>query len=475
MLHIGRNIVSLLVSRVAASVVLFLIYTRLAQYLGPEAAGQFGLLAGILGIFSLFVDLGMSQLVIKKISEDQEHASKYLSNYFAIQAILAVFFGLLMAGFVALGDYPGNVKNALYVASFALFLSSLSLPFKSIINGFQKLTIIAKVNFVNSMINAGMMAVAISFRQDIFFLAFISVAVSVMDLLVYGVITHRRFAKLTFNIDWSFVKQLFIWTWPFTLLTFFSIYNRIDTIMLPHLRSFEETGYYAVAYKFWDVLAFLPAVIGISLFPYFAKCLSIGAKDDARKILETYTRYMVALAVPLSVGAFMVSESVIRAFYGEQFLPASSALWILVCAVSVLLVYSPVNSLILSQQTKTATKITGFTLLFNFVTNLIFIPKYGFIAAAATTLASELIQAICYTYVVRQRVLNYSIFANFVKPVIAAGVMALAIWYMQARYEIWLVIGAGVAAYGLALIALRFFQKEDRDLLVASINFRKKV
>lgn len=475
MLHIGRNIVSLLVSRVAASVVLFLIYTRLAQYLGPEAAGQYGLLAGILSIFSLFVDLGMSQLVIKKISEDQEHASKYLSNYFAIQAVLAFVFGLIMAGFVALGDYPHEVRNALYVASFALFLSSLSLPFKSIINGFQKLTIIAKVNFVNSMVNAGMMALAIIYRQDIFFLAFISVAVSVVDLLVYSVITHRRFAKFSFNIEWGFVKQLFIWTWPFTLLTFFSIYNRIDTIMLPHLRSFEETGYYAVAYKFWDVLAFLPAIIGISLFPYFAERLSVGAKEDAKRILETYTRYMIALAVPISVGAFMVADSIVRAFYGPEFLPAATALWLLVAAVSVLLIYSPVNSLILSQQTKAATKITGFTLLFNFVTNLIFIPKYGFVAAAATTLASEILQAICYTYVVRKRVLNYQIFQNFIKPSLAAILMALVVWLLQGKLTIWFVVGLAVVAYTFGLWVLRFFQKEDRDLLIASINFKKKV
>lgn len=475
MLHIGRNIVSLLVSRVAASVVLFLIYTRLAQYLGPEAAGQFGLLAGILSIFSLFVDLGMSQLVIKKISEDQEHASKYLSNYFAIQAVLALVFGLIMAGFVALGDYPETVKHALYVASFALFLSSLSLPFKSIINGFQKLTIIAKVNFVNSMVNAGMMAIAIAFRKDIFFLAFISVAISLIDLLVYSVITHRKFAKFSFTVDWAFIRQLFIWTWPFTLLTFFSIYNRIDTIMLPHLRSFEETGYYSVAYKFWDVLAFLPAVIGISLFPYFAQCLSVGAKEDARKILETYTRYMIALAVPLSVGAFMVSDSIVRVFYGPEFLPAATALWVLVAAVSVLLIYSPVNSLILSQQTKAATKITGFTLLFNFTTNLIFIPKYGFIAAAFTTLASELIQAIMYTYVVRQRVINYRILPNFIKPIIAALGMAASIYWLQGHFDIWLVIAGGAGVYALVLVLLKFFQKEDTDLLIASINFRKKV
>src|ERR1700733_6435257 len=100
MLHIGRNILSLLISRILAAVILFLIYTRLLQYLGPEAAGQFGLLAAYLTVFNFFVDLGMQQLVIKKVSEDRTQASKYLSNYFGIQFLLGVGFMLIMDGLI---------------------------------------------------------------------------------------------------------------------------------------------------------------------------------------------------------------------------------------------------------------------------------------------------------------------------------------------------------------------------------------
>src|SRR3989344_3025359 len=145
MLHIGRNILSLIFSRVLAGLVLFLIYTRLAQYLGPEAAGQYGLLGGFLMVFSMFVDLGMSQLVIKKVSENKNDAPKFLNNYFIIQLALAFVFMLVMDLFVFFAHYPQEVKNALYVAGLGLFLSSLSLPFRSIINAYQKLTVIAKV------------------------------------------------------------------------------------------------------------------------------------------------------------------------------------------------------------------------------------------------------------------------------------------------------------------------------------------
>src|SRR3989338_6414111 len=112
MLQIGRNILSLVVSRILAGVILFLIYTRLVQYLGPEQAGQYGLLSSYLMVFSFFVDLGMSQMVIKKISEDKTHADKYLNNYFIVQFFLAVIFMIIMDVFVFFANYPNEVKQA---------------------------------------------------------------------------------------------------------------------------------------------------------------------------------------------------------------------------------------------------------------------------------------------------------------------------------------------------------------------------
>ena len=153
MLHIGRNIFSLIFSRILSGIVLFLVYTRLVQYLGPEAAGQYGLLASYMTVFSFFIDLGMSQLVIKKVSEDKTHASKYLNNYFSIQFLLAAAFMLIMDVFVYFAGYPTIVKNSLYITSLGLLLTTMSLPFRSIINAFQKLTTIPWINLIHSSIH----------------------------------------------------------------------------------------------------------------------------------------------------------------------------------------------------------------------------------------------------------------------------------------------------------------------------------
>jgi O-antigen/teichoic acid export membrane protein len=475
MLHIGRNILSLVISRILAGLILFLVYTRLAQYLGPEAAGQFGLLSGFLAVFSLFVDLGMHQLVVKKVSENKSESDKYLNNYFTVQFIMGFAFMFIMAGFVYFADYPSLVKNSLYITALGLLLASLSMPFRSIINAHQKMGIIARVNFYNSVINVGFMIAAILLSKNIFFLAFVSVAVGLFDILVYWYYTQKNFAKFRLEFDRVFIRKMVVLTLPFTLLTFFSIYNRIDTLMLPHLRSFEETGYYAAAYKFWDVLAFFPAVIGLSLYPYFAEAISRNLIDKARVSLETYTRYMIAVGVPLSVGAFALAHPMTVAFYGQEFEPASDVMWLLVLAAAVLFIYSPVNSLIISQQTKAATKITGFTLLFNFTGNLIFIPRYGIVAAGVITVCSELIQLIGYTYIIKKKVLNFHFLRNFTKPVIAAAIMYLVLHFLDEKLGIWVLIAVGGLVYAAGLLIMKFFHVQDFELFKAAINIRRQL
>jgi len=169
-----------------------------------------------------------------------------------------------------------------------------------------------------------------------------------------------------------------------------------------------------------------------------------------------------------------LAPKLIVAFYGSAFLPAASALWLLVGAVSVLFIYIPVNSMIISQKTKTATIITGCTLVFNLVTNLIFIPKYGFVAAAVITLLSELIQLTGYTIVVKYKIVQFNYLSNFLKPVIAAVIMGLALVYFK-QHNLWILILGGGIIYSISLLALRFFTRHDFEILKAAVNFRKKL
>jgi O-antigen/teichoic acid export membrane protein len=474
MQQIGRNIASLLLSRVTSGIILLLIYFRLLDYFGPDIAGQYALISGFLMIANIFVDLGMQQLIIKKVSENLSEAKWYLSNYFGIQFLLGFGFMLVLDAIAITSHYPEIVKNALYVTGLSLFISSLTYPFMAIINAYQRLHIIAIVNFINSMINVGMILLTIHLHKNIFFLSFVNLFAAVVDLIIYVYIVNRRFTKFEWKFDYNLWKGLFIVNLPFTLITIFSVYNRVDTLLIPHLRSFTENGYYGAAYKFWDTLAFIPAIVTASLYPFFSESLVKGQKDNVRKGLEAYTRYMISLALPLIVGSYLLSYRLTLTFLKAKFAPAASVLWILVAAVAVLFIYSPVNSLIISQKTKTAAKIIAFTFLLNLMLNLIFIPKYGFVAAGVVTLISECVQWIGYTYVVKKSIIDFTLFRHFIKPGVAALIMGIVI-KLTYHLNLFIIVPVAMGVYFFVLYISRFFHKEDRTLLFGGLKITPSV
>jgi O-antigen/teichoic acid export membrane protein len=474
MLHIGRNILSLIFSRVLSAIILLLIYFRLLEYLGPDATGQYGLQAAYLTVFAFFVDLGIQQLVIKKISENREEASRYLTNYLGIQFLLGLGFVLIMSAVVLSANYPPLVERALFITAAGMFLSSMTMPFMAVINAFERFKIIAIVNFINAMINATMMIIAFTTHRGIYFLAFIPVVVSVFDILVYSFLVRKRFAHFTFKFDFVFWKQLMVLALPFIPLTIFSIYNRIDTLLLPHLTNFTQSGYYTAAYKFWDMLAFVPGALGAVLYPYFANKIFNNQLAEAKKVLEIYTRIMISLAVPVTIGAYLVADKLLATFLrGTDFAPAAPAVWILMAAGSLLMIYVPVNVIMVSQRTKTATKITFVTLVFNIAANLILVPKYGFIMAATITFFSELIQLLGYTYIVKTQVISFKYFSNFVKP-LTAGVIMGSVVYALRDLNLFILLAVGAGVYLGSLLMLRFFEKEEWQLFKDTINIRKK-
>lgn len=169
---------------------------------------------------------------------------------------------------------------------------------------------------------------------------------------------------------------------------------------------------------------------------------------------------MIAVALPMGVGGMLLSKPLILLVAGKNFISAAPALSILIWAVAILFIYIPVNSLIISQLTKSAALVTGSNVLINIIGNLILIPLWGIQAAAIMTVVSELVQGTFYFYFVRKKITDFAFFSILWRPLIASAVMGLAVWQVRAaNLAVSMFAGAGV--YGLMLLLTGFLSHED--------------
>ncbi len=463
---VSRNIITLVGSRILAAVLVFIGYASLFRYLGTYISGQHQYVLSFVMLFSVIVDFGIEQLVIKKVSENTEMAKKYLGNFFAVEFVLALFLWLVMIAIALLVHYEPGVRNAIILGGFGMFLNALTIPHTSILSAHQDMGIIAGINFLDSMVNVGVMFAAILTGHHVVFLVMVTAINGAIHMLLYNHLIKRYVAepellKSLRNLDFELVKKMLITALPFGILIGFSIiYNRIDVIILRQLRGYTETGLYAAAYKFVDFLAFAPAVVSSALYPFYSAEIQKGNLAGVKQAVQNYSRYMLALGLPIAIGGMILARKLIVVVGGDQFIEAAGALRILVFASGILFCYAAVNGLMINQMTRLAVKVTFANIFVNVIGNLIFIPIYGFRAAAVMTVFSEILQAGFYFYFVRRRIVDFQFFRFGFQPLLAAGIMGLALWPIR-NYSLVISLPLGIVVYALAILLLGFFKKSD--------------
>lgn len=466
---VSKNIMALVLSRILAGALVLVGYASLFRYLGPFRSGQFQFALSYVLLFGVVVDFGIQQLVIKKVSEQKTDSPKYLGNFFAVEFVLSIFVYLILVAVAVLSRYDPIVTKAIALAGFGMFLNALTIPFTAVISAHEDMHVLAVVNFFDSVVNVAIMFLAIHLRLSIFFLSSVQAVNGIMHILVYSRVIHKYIDRLNLfqylrQFDFALVKKMILAALPFGALVGFSIiYNKIDVIILFHLRGEVETGLYTTAYKVFDFLAFFPAVVSSSLYPFFSSQMKQGNIQMVQAALEGYTKYMVALALPVAFGGAVLAPKFNLLLAGPNYYEGFKALQILVFGTAILFIYSAVNSLMISQLTRHAVIATFLNIFINALGNLILVPRFGFKAAAFMTVVSELNQAAFYFYFVRKKIVSFSFAKYFFVPAIAAAVMSLVIYWLR-EYNLLIIIPLGVIVYIFVIAAGGFFEKKDLGL-----------
>ncbi len=224
---VARNVFSLVLSKFFAAILVFVGYAALYRYLGPLVTGEYKFALSYVMLFSIVVDFGIQQLVIKKVSENPEESKKYLGNFFAVEVLLAAVVYAILIGVAIFQHYDAVVFGAIAVAGFGMFLNALTIPYTAIISAHQDMQKIAAVNFFDSVINVSIMFLAIIFHRSIVFLATVQVFMGLMHFVVYSRMIKKYISSLNLlehlrAVDFSLVRKMFTAALPFGMLVGFS-------------------------------------------------------------------------------------------------------------------------------------------------------------------------------------------------------------------------------------------------------------
>ena len=238
-----------------------------------------------------------------------------------------------------------------------------------------------------------------------------------------------------------------------------------DRYVIGYFLGAAAVGIYAAAYMLGDIPYMLSALLSFVLLPSVSKLYDEGRMDEVKTHLTYSLKYFLALAIPFVFGATLLGEQVLSMFSTSEIATQGHYIVPIVALGTLFLgVYAVIaHILIMVKKTKVIGATWAISASVNLLLNILIVPHIGILGAAITTLIAYLLALGMVTYYSFKE-FRFSIEWGFIiKSLIASAIMSAVIWLIapQSTLSAVLTIIAGAAVYGLTLLLLKGFKKEE--------------
>ena len=396
--RLAANTLVQAVGNALASVVGFFTFVAMTRGLGPDAFGDFTAATVFLFIPVVLADVGLSAALLREISADPERTAPAMSAALPLRLLISA--GTIVVA-LAVGlaiPFDGRTKVAIAISSLGALFTLMTLSLMPVLQARLRMHLSVGATLVGRVttlaLTLGALGVGLGFKA--------LVGAHVVGLAVTFVLhlwAVRRIVPLRLVVDRVYWRRLLAGSLALGLAIALSqVYFRVDTVIVALLRSSEEVGYYGAAYKFVELAVLVPGAVGVSMFPPLARFVATG-DPRANGLIQKSFDVLLVTAVPVMVLMLAYPEDMVSITAGDQFREAATAVRILAPFALFAFVGGVLwRVLMAADKDRMLLAMAVFILAVNIALNLVFVPLYGFEAAAAITVASEALVLIPIAY-----------------------------------------------------------------------------
>lgn len=377
--------------RVLTNALGLVVLAILTRALGPEGFGAYSTVYAYLFFAAIIADLGIGTLLTREISRPGADEARITGALVSLRLIAAMIVTAVAVILAPLFGYGPLVIAGIAIIAIATVSQAIISSLMGVFQKHLRMTVVTVGDIVTRGVQLGGFAVLIRYgAATLIPVLWVNVAAEAVHLAIV-IVAARRIIPFSFTIDWTYWRTMLRHALPIAAsLVFTLLYFKIDTVMLSLMRSAEEVGVYAVAYKVLEVIIFFPAMYVGLVMPLLSRFAS--DPPQFRAVFVKAFWVLIAGAVATVIGLLLFASPIVRVIGGATFTSATPILQILSIAIGVIFLGNlGGNAIIALNLQKRGMFIYAAGAAFNVVTNLIFIPRAGAIAAAWTTVATELL------------------------------------------------------------------------------------
>jgi O-antigen/teichoic acid export membrane protein len=418
----------------------------ITRYLGPDDYGRYTLALTYMQLFAVLADVGLFTIVVRDISRDPSRTEELVGNTLTLRLVLSVVVIAVAAAISLLLPYDPDVRVAILLAGLPLLFGMLNSTFVTVLQSRLRMGRAVVGDVLGRAVALG--AVALVAALDLGFYAVMGAAAAgALATAITTMLLTRPLARVRFQAEPAVWRGLLRTALPLGLaLAINELYFRADTLIISLYEPYEQVGLYTLAYRMLELTLVFGTVFLTTTFPLLSQAV---ANDEARarRTIQLSTDVFVVLGAPLVAGGLAVAPEVVELAAGEEFGDAATPLRILLAAGALAWVNGVFGyALIAKERQMSALWLNLSALVFNVGLNLLLLPRYGIVVAAAVTVASEML-ILGGSYVLMRRYFDFFPAPRTLVPaLVAAAAMGGLLWVLRDA-PLAALVPLGVAVY----------------------------
>lgn len=397
------TITGALVSVTAQAVILllgFITHPLIGRLLGTDAYGVYSVVLSVQTIIGMLLTLGIPLAVSRFVARDEEHAQSILWQALRLQVLLALGIAALTVAIShPLAGLLGDRELAPYLAMVAVivFIQAIYPIFTQYFSGLHRFNRQAALTTIYAIAKlTGAVGLLFIFHIYGALLGFAvgGIVASILGFMWAKGAGGRQPLQLPTRSFLSFAGTFVL------ILIGLQVLISLDLLMVKAiLKDNAEAGHYSAASNLARISYLLLQGLVFILLPKMSALTRHGeSQQQAIQFIRKTLRYLIALIVPGVAIAATTSKSLILLFYGREYLPATTALTILMVGLGSLAFYLLLITIAAGAgRAKFGLWVTFGLLAISASFGYVLIPQYGLIGAAWQTTLTGLVGLIVMT------------------------------------------------------------------------------
>lgn len=376
----------------------------LARHIDKTGMGQLFFALTLASLTAAATELGTSRYLVREIAISPKASLRRLGEVLALRVplILAAFLVLN----VGVAIFRPDLLAVVSLAAAAGLFGDLYYAFGAFFIGRREVGLRLATGLSGPLVLVALVAAVVARGATLTEVLACYLVASLVPVGASVLLVMRRVGSIpladTYRGAWAAARA----SLPFFFLTTLgALHFKVDTLLLFALASPAAVATYEAGYKLFEVSRLLVRPTATVIYPLAAALAARGDWKGFSRVVRRLVAVWGALGVAISIAVIAAADPAVTLVWGDHYADTVPLLRILYLAVPSLYLAFVATFLAGALNIEgAAAKVLGLCLAANVGLNLLTIPRWGPIAAAWSTVATQMLAAAWLLWLVHRRV-----------------------------------------------------------------------